>query len=39
MPDLHDGESVEIRGSAQLPYIIKNVGGVYSRSSPAYGRR
>jgi DNA ligase 1 len=36
MPDLHDGESVEIQGSAAKPYIIKNVGGVYSCSCPAW---
>ena len=36
MPDLQDGESVEIQGSASKPYIIKNVGGVYSCSCPAW---
>ena len=36
MPDLQDGESVEIQGSAAKPYIIKNVGGVYSCSCPAW---
>ncbi|MGE3407557.1 MAG: DNA ligase [Pirellulales bacterium] len=36
MPDLQDGESVEIKGSARLPYIIKNVAGVYSCSCPAW---
>jgi DNA ligase-1 len=36
MPDLQDGESVEIQGSARLPYILKNVGGVYSCSCPAW---
>ena len=36
MPDLQDGESVEIKGSAAKPYIIKNVGGVYSCSCPAW---
>ena len=36
MPDLQDGESVEIKGSARLPYILKNVGGVYSCSCPAW---
>lgn len=36
MPDLRDGESVEIRGSARSPYILKNVGGVYSCSCPAW---
>ena len=36
MPDLQDGESVEIQGSASKPYIIKNIGGVYSCSCPAW---
>jgi DNA ligase-1 len=36
MPDLHDGESVEIQGSASRPYVLKNVGGVYSCSCPAW---
>ena len=36
MPDLRDGESVEIQGSARSPYILKNVGGVYSCSCPAW---
>lgn len=36
MPDLSDGESVEIHGSARLPYILKNVGGVYSCSCMAW---
>ncbi len=36
MPDLQDGQSVEIKGSARLPYILKNVGGVYSCSCPAW---
>jgi len=36
MPDLQDGESVEIHGSARLPYLLKNVGGVYSCSCPAW---
>jgi DNA ligase-1 len=36
MPDLKDGESIEMRGSAAKPYIIKNVGGVYSCSCPAW---
>jgi DNA ligase-1 len=30
MPDLLDGQSIEVQGSARLPYILKNVGGVYS---------
>lgn len=36
MPDLADGESVEIQGSARTPYVLKNVGGVYSCSCPAW---
>jgi len=36
MPDLQDGESVEVQGSARLPYILKNTGGVYSCSCPAW---
>lgn len=34
--DLCDGESVEMQGSASRPYILKNVGGVYSCSCPAW---
>jgi DNA ligase-1 len=36
MPDLRDGESVEIQGSASRSYILKNVGGVYSCTCPAW---
>lgn len=36
MPDLQDGETVEVKGSAAKPYVIKNVGGVYSCSCPAW---
>jgi len=36
MPDLRDGESVEIQGSAAKPYILKNIGGVYSCTCPAW---
>src|SRR3954452_16545711 len=36
MPDLGDGESVETKGSGASPYILKNVGGVYSCNSPAW---
>ena len=36
MPDLQDGESVEVQGSARLPYILKNTGGVYSCSCPSW---
>jgi len=36
MPDLKDGETYEMQGSASRPYVIKNVGGVYSCSCPAW---
>src|SRR6516165_4211901 len=36
MPDLNDGESIEMQGSGSKPYILKNVGGVYSCSCPAW---
>lgn len=36
MPDLQDGETVEVQGSAAKPYLIRNVGGVYSCSCPAW---
>jgi DNA ligase-1 len=36
MPDLADGQTVEIQGSAAKPYLLKNVGGVYSCSCPAW---
>jgi DNA ligase-1 len=36
MPDLNDGESVEMKGSGAKPYILKNVGGVYSCTCPAW---
>ena len=36
MPDLRDGQSIEMQGSASKPYILKNVGGVYSCSCPAW---
>jgi DNA ligase-1 len=36
MPDLQDGESVEVQGSAASPYVLRNVGGVYSCSCPAW---
>jgi DNA ligase-1 len=36
MPDLEDGESIEVKGSAKAPYVIKNVGGVYSCTCPAW---
>ncbi len=36
MPDLKDGESVEMQGSGARPYVLKNVGGVYSCTCPAW---
>jgi DNA ligase-1 len=36
MPDLQDGESVEMQGSGSKPYVLKNTGGVYSCSCPAW---
>ena len=36
MPDLADGQTVEIQGSARLPYVLKNTGGVYSCTCPAW---
>jgi len=36
MPDIADGESVEFKGSAAQPYILRNVGGVYSCTCPAW---
>jgi DNA ligase-1 len=36
MPDLEDGQSTEMKGSGAKPYVLKNVGGVYSCSCPAW---
>jgi DNA ligase-1 len=36
MTDLLDGQSVEFKGSAVKPYILKNTGGVYSCTCPAW---
>jgi DNA ligase-1 len=36
MPDLKDGESVEMKGSGAKPYVLKNTGGVYSCTCPAW---
>src|SRR5258708_4332406 len=36
MPDLADGESIEMKGSGAKPYVLKNVGGVYSCTCPAW---
>jgi DNA ligase-1 len=34
--DLENGQTYEMQGSGKNPYIIKNVGGVYSCSCPAW---
>jgi DNA ligase-1 len=36
MADLNDGETLEMQGSGSKPYVLKNVGGVYSCSCPAW---
>jgi DNA ligase-1 len=36
MPDISDGESVEMQGSGRLPYVLRNVSGVYSCTCPAW---
>jgi DNA ligase-1 len=36
MADLADGESVHMQGSGSKPYELKNTGGVYSCSCPAW---
>ena len=36
MADLLDGETLEMKGSGAKPYILKNVGGVYSCTCPAW---
>src|SRR3989442_10353313 len=36
MPDLQDGQTFEMQGSGAKPYELKNTGGVYSCSCPAW---
>ena len=36
MPDLQDGETFQMQGSAAKPYTLKNIGGVYSCDCPAW---
>src|SRR5881392_2999526 len=36
MPDLQDGETTEMQGSGAKPYLLKNTGGVYSCTCPAW---
>ena len=34
--DLADGETTTMQGSGKNPYVLKNIGGVYSCSCPAW---
>jgi hypothetical protein len=36
MADLNDGESLEMKGSGAKPLVLKNVGGAYSCTCPAW---
>src|SRR5580704_12767831 len=36
MADLNDGETTEMKGSGAKPYVLKNTGGVYSCTCPAW---
>src|SRR4051794_17057061 len=36
MPDLADGESIEMKGSGSKPYVLKRVGDTYSCTCPAW---
>ena len=36
MTDLADGATFEMQGSGAKPYVLKNIGGVYSCSCPAW---
>src|SRR3954466_14691243 len=36
MLDLADGETTEMKGSGAKPYVLKNTGGVYSCTCPAW---
>jgi DNA ligase-1 len=36
MADLADGESIQVQGSGSSPYTLKNIGGVYSCTCPAW---
>lgn len=36
MADIADGEKVEVKGSGVKPYVLKNSGGVYSCTCPAW---
>ncbi len=36
MPDLNDGETIDVPGSSGVSYTIRNAGGVYSCTCPAW---
>ena len=36
MPELHDGETAKVQGSGSAVYTLKNAGGVYSCTCPAW---
>ena len=36
MPDLEDGDSTTVRGSGSATYTLKNMGGMYSCTCPAW---
>jgi DNA ligase 1 len=36
MPDLKDGQTIDMQGSGKTPYQLKNVGGVYTCTCPAW---
>lgn len=36
MADLADGATTEVQGSGKQPYVLKNTGGVYSCTCPAW---
>ena len=36
MADLEDGATIEMKGSGAKPYVLKNTGGVYSCTCPAW---
>jgi len=36
MAEIGEGESVEVKGSGAKPYVLRNSGGVYSCSCPAW---
>ena len=36
MPDLEDGQTTTVQGSGSSVYTLKNIGGVYSCTCPAW---